>query len=119
MTTTTSAGQKVLPSAADKKDNAQEKKESSLPPSPSLASPRNLVSAPFFPATSNWGNTALFDIKIPNMGTNFAAAAASASWMRSPSLAVKQPQCSSSNSAASARLPRFPVPQNSSAPQLK
>jgi hypothetical protein len=53
------------------------------------------------------------------MGTNFAAVADSASWMRSPSLAVKQPQCSSSNSAALALLPRFPVPQNSSAPPLR
>ena len=79
MTTITSAGRKVLPSAADKKDNAQEKKESSLPPSPSLASPQSSGSAPSFPATFNWGNTALFDIKIPNMGTNSAAVAASAS----------------------------------------
>jgi hypothetical protein len=53
MTMTTSAGRKVLPSAADKKDNAQEKKESSLPPYPLSASPRNSASAPSFPATFN------------------------------------------------------------------
>jgi hypothetical protein len=68
-----------LPSAADKNDNAREKNESSLPPYPSSASPQNSVSAPSFPATFNWGNTALFDIKIPSMGTNSAAVAASAS----------------------------------------